>query len=147
MYPYQPMYQQQMPFQQQAQPQQANNQTMQIQNGGFVPIRDENMVYSYPVEYGKCVTFKVEGQPIVLEKSMGFSQLEAPKIKRYRLVEEETTVNEQVNDLPEPEWKSEISDVQGKISALEKDIQYLKAKARTDNRKKGENQDDTKQRT
>lgn len=61
----------------------------QIQNGGFITIPHESMVDSYPVEMGKCVTFKVEGKPIVLEKSKGFSQFEPPMIKRFRLVEEE----------------------------------------------------------
>ena len=85
-YSYQQYYPQnyQQNYQQQAQPQQP-----QIQNGGFLPAPNENYVNSYPVGAGNCITFKIEGKPIVIEKSMGFSQLESPKIKRYRLVEEE----------------------------------------------------------
>ena len=67
---------------------------MQIQDGGFVTIPNADMVYNYPVAMGKCVTFKVEGKPIIIEKSMGFSQLDSPKIERYRLVKEEEEVEE-----------------------------------------------------
>lgn len=60
----------------------------QIQNGGFVSIASEDMVNSYPVAPGNCVRFKVEGKPILIEKTVGFSQLDDPQIKRYRLIEE-----------------------------------------------------------
>ena len=72
MYPYQPMYQQIQQMQQPAIPQMQNaspnmqvqgtNQNMQMQNGGFVTVANENMAYSYPVAHGTCMTFKVEGQ-------------------------------------------------------------------------------------
>lgn len=77
--------QQQVPTvqQMQAQPQQ------QIQNSGFMVVPSEDIARTYPVAPGNCVTFKIEGKPIVMEKSMGFSQLEAPRIDRYRLVREE----------------------------------------------------------
>lgn len=86
--------QQQVPTvqQMQAQPQQ------QIQNGGFMVVPSEDIARTYPVAPGNCVTFKIEGKPIVMEKSMGFSQLEAPRIDRYRLVREED-----IQEQPEPE--------------------------------------------
>lgn len=108
-YPYYPQNQQNYPQQTQT----------QIQNGGFVAIPNENMVNSYPVAPGNCVTFKVEGQPIVLEKSMGFSQLEAPRIKRFRLVEEDAV--QEVENPHEKELdsiKSDIKKVWGEINAL-----------------------------
>lgn len=76
---YYPQYQQ--PIQQQI-------QQPQIQDGGFMVVPNENIVNTYPVAPGKCITFKIEGQPIVIEKSMGFSQLESPRIDRYRLIKE-----------------------------------------------------------
>jgi len=95
-YPYQQIYQSyptQFPTQPNAFPTQQNalptQPTQQIQNGGFMVIPSEDMVKNYPVAPGNCVTFKIEGKPIVMEKSMGFSQFEAPKIDRYRLVKEE----------------------------------------------------------
>ena len=73
-------------------PVQPTQQTQpQIQNGGFIPVPNEEIVATYPVAPGNCITFKIEGKPIVLEKSMGFSNLEAPKIERYRLVKEDAT--------------------------------------------------------
>ena len=92
----------------------------QIQNGGFVAIPNEGMVNTYPVAPGNCVTFKVEGQPIVLEKSMGFSQFEAPRIKRFRLVEEEAeetpAVSSHEKDIES--LKSDIKKMWGEINAI-----------------------------
>lgn len=107
-------------YQQQYYPQTQQNYQQQIQSGGFVSLPNENMVNSYPVAPGNCVTFKVEGQPIVLEKSMGFSQLEAPKIRRFRLVEEEVVAestkvenNQDIESL-----KSDIKKMWGEINAI-----------------------------
>jgi hypothetical protein len=120
-YPY-PMY----PTQNNAYPTNMNVGSTQqnvgtMQNGGFISIPNENMVATYPVAPGNCVTFKVEGQPIVLEKSMGFSQLESPRIERYRLVKEdyveETSQNEtKTNELEE--IKSDIERLWDEIDAL-----------------------------
>lgn len=78
----------QQPQAQQMQPVQ-QTQPQQMQNGGFMVVPSEDIARTYPVAPGNCVTFKIEGKPIVMEKSMGFSQLEAPRIDRYRLVREE----------------------------------------------------------
>lgn len=68
-YPYTPGYNQFVnPVVQQPTPQSQN----QIQNGGFISARSEDEVLNYPVAPGNCVTFKIEGQPIVMEKAMGF---------------------------------------------------------------------------
>ena len=88
---YNPYYAQPNNYPQQMyQPQQAYptpQPTPQIQNGGFVPVPSEDVIPTYPVELGKCVTFKVEGKPIVVEKIRGFSQFEAHILKMYRIVE------------------------------------------------------------
>ena len=63
----------------------------QIQNGGFIVVHSEEEALRYPVAPGNSVTFKVENQPLVIEKTMGFSQLESPRIERFRLVREEVT--------------------------------------------------------
>jgi len=83
-YAYQPQLlqnlQQQQPFNQQAAP--------QIQNGGFVSVRNEAEARGYPVAPGNSVTFKDEGAPYVYTKTMGFSQLDRPIFEKYRLVRE-----------------------------------------------------------
>lgn len=97
-------------------------QTQQIQNGGFMVIPSEEMVKNYPVAPGNCVTFKVEGKPIVMEKSMGFSQFESPKIDRYRLIKEESEeVNESqevVNNEHYEEIKTDIEKLWGAIDEI-----------------------------
>ena len=125
-YQQQPQNYQQQNYQQQNMPQ---NQP-QIQNGGFMQIPTEEMARSYPVAPGNCVTFKIEGKPIVMEKSMGFSQLEAPRIDRYRLVREEDAPNEQ--NLPQNEPKNNstenetINELKGQIKALNDELNDIK---------------------
>ena len=124
-YPQNPQsYPQQNQSTQQMQPQQ------QIQNGGFMLVANEDIARTYPVAPGNCVTFKIEGKPIVMEKSMGFSQLEAPKIDRYRLVHEEDAPNEQ--NLPQNAPKSfeaeneSIEELKEQIKALNDELSDLK---------------------
>jgi len=115
----------------------ASNQ--QIQNGGFVVARSENEVINYPVAPGNCVTFKIEGQPIVMEKSMGFSQLEAPHIKRFRLVEED--VPQKPSRMPENESFNveniniSIDDLKGEIGEIWTEIEKVKNAISTTNKK------------
>lgn len=61
---------------------------MQIQNGGFVGVRSINEAFTYPVAPGNAVTFRDETAPYIYEKTQGFSQLERPVFKKFRLVEE-----------------------------------------------------------
>lgn len=115
-YGYYPSQTQQVQQNTQPQPQ------MQIQNGGFVVVRSEQEVYNYPISLGSCITFKIEGQPIVMEKIMGFSQLEAPRIKRYRLVEEE------VQNEPQKSADSEVfdtKDINTTIDSLKAEIKAI----------------------
>lgn len=124
-YNYYPQY---YPTQSNAVPTQMNvgaTQPTQMQDGGFVSVPNEEMVYSYPVGMGKCVTFKVEGKPIILEKSMGFSQFEAPRIKRYRLVEEEAEKFSETNELTDlDKVKSDIKEIWGKLDEIENSRKY-----------------------
>lgn len=82
------------------QPQQ-NNQTPQIQNGGFVMVKDINEAMNYPVAPGNSVTFKNENQPYIYTKTLGFSQLDQPIFEIFKLVKEE-------NELPKEEIKEEL---------------------------------------
>jgi len=114
-YPYYPTQNNAYPTQMNVAPTQP---TQTIQDGGFVTIPSADMVYNYPVAMGKCVTFKVEGKPIIIEKSMGFSQLDSPKIERYRLVKEEAEETiEETSDLDK--IKSDIKEIWGKLDEIE----------------------------
>lgn len=116
---YQPQYYPQMPVQNAPTTQQAQ-QAPQIQDGGFITVPNEETVYNYPVQIGKCVTFKIEGKPIIMEKSMGYSQFDAPKIDKYRLVKEESDRSEETVDLSDMDKiKSDIREIWGKLDEIE----------------------------
>ena len=125
---YQPM--QNQVYQQNPQAFQQNYQSQQqMQNGGFMLVANEDIARSYPVAPGNCVTFKIEGKPIVMEKSMGFSQLEPPRVEKYRLVREEDAQNEQ--NLPQNAPKDSsmnneaLDDVKGQIKGINEQIEDI----------------------
>ena len=128
---YQP-FQQQIPMQQQQplamqQPTQQIQQ-QQIQNSGFLSVPNEDIAMNYPVAPGNCVTFKIEGKPIVMEKSMGFSQLESPKIERYRLVKEELPVTNQETKREDPvkNYDGEIKEIWDQIEDFKSELESFK---------------------
>lgn len=105
------------PYQAYQQPIQQPQQ--QIQNGGFMLIPNENVAYNYPVAPGNCVTFKVEGKPIIIEKSMGFSQFDSPRLEIYDLVKREMKPQtEEVAENNLDGLKSEIKSLWDEINAL-----------------------------
>lgn len=88
MYGYNPYQQQYYPnYQQNVVPQQ--NVASQ---SNTMAIATEEEVLKYPVAPGNSIPFKIDGQPLIIEKSMGTSQFDSPKYKRYRLIEEDTEV-------------------------------------------------------
>lgn len=112
----------QQPIQQPIQqnyPTQMNVAQPQIQNGGFVIVQDENEIVRYPVAHGNIVTFRIENQPVVIEKSLGYSQFDTPHYERYRLIKE---------DMPIPEAKEYIlkNDFQTAFDGLKSEIDDLK---------------------
>lgn len=86
---YNPIYYQQLQNLQQPQQQQNNQQAPQIQNGGFIIVKDINEAMNYPVAPGNSVTFKNENQPYIYTKTLGFSQLDQPVFETFKLVKEE----------------------------------------------------------
>jgi hypothetical protein len=100
-------------------------QPMQIQDGGFVSVRNEMEARSYPVRYGNSVTFKDETAPYIYVKTMGFSQLDTPIFDKYRLVKEEPTTP---NKAPEAEgtYKLAFDELKGEIDALKADMKALR---------------------
>lgn len=110
---YQPIMQHQQP------------QPTQVQSS-FMSVPSEDVVNTYPVAPGNCVTFKIEGKPIILEKSMGFSQFESPKIERYRIVKEEPTNLTVEQPKMDEGYKNTIEDLKSKIGVLESEIDDIK---------------------
>ena len=73
----------------QAQPiSQQQPQPQQQATGALIPVPDEEFARSYPVAYGQSVSFRDETKPYIYTKTMGFSQMEPPIFKKYKLAEE-----------------------------------------------------------
>ena len=125
-YQYQPYYPTQ-PNPYNAQP----PQVPQIQHCCFMSVPNEDVVKTYPIAPGNCVTFKIEGQPIVMEKSMGLSQLGAPQIERYRLVREngnETNEEPPICAETDGDGDSPVKELERKIEVLERSLGALERK-------------------
>lgn len=120
---YNPMYYQQM-----QQPQQQN--TQQIQNGGFIIVKNINEAMNYPVAPGNSVTFKIESQPYICTKTLGFSQLDQPIFEVFKLVKEEQGVKseEVIEEIPVIEYLPlEDADVmRSEMSQMRSEIDFLK---------------------
>lgn len=116
--------------------QNGNNQPIvqpqpQIQNGGFVSVRNETEARNYPVALGNSVTFKDETAPYIYTKTMGFSQLDAPKFDKYKLVKE--TPAEQPKLLQDEVFDDKaildtVEGLKGEIEAIWGEIEGLKKK-------------------
>ena len=104
-------------------------QTPQIQNGGFVSVRNEEEARNYPVGLGTSVTFITENRQHVYSKTMGFSQLDRPIFDKYRLVKEETepenTPDDNVITYAE---KSQIEALQAQINDITAELEELRKK-------------------
>lgn len=123
----QPMVQQPMMQQPVMQP--------QIQNSGFVSVRNENEARNYPIGYGNSITFKDENAPYVYVKTMGFSQLDSPVFEKYVREEDKPIsddVNEKSNNLSYDDLKAEIDGVKGDIKWLKDRIQNRNNEKRSD---------------
>lgn len=111
------------------QPQQ-NNQTPQIQNGGFVMVKDVSEAMNYPVAPGNSVTFKNESQPYIYTKTLGFSQLDQPLFEVFKLVKEEQNFEKEEikEEIPIIEYLSidEAEKLKTEIENLKTEIGFLR---------------------
>lgn len=127
------MYQQQQPYQM---PMQQQQQIPQIQNGGFISVRNETEARNYPVAPGNSITFKDETSPYVYTKTMGFSQLDRPIFERYKLVKEESSEDTKAIIADEIIDNTVQKKLEGQISQLWKEINSLKETTRRPQQKK-----------
>lgn len=119
---YNPMY-----YQQIQQPQQQN--PPQIQNGGFVIVKNINEAMNYPVAHGNSVTFKDENQPYIYTKTLGFSQLDQPIFEVFKLIKEEHTETPKIaSDEQVVQFLTldEGNALKGEIDAVKSELQTLK---------------------
>lgn len=134
-YPYQNYYQQYQNYQQMPQQipqmnsfQNGNSSQMQIQNGGFVSVHSIQEAFNYPVAPGNSVTFKDENSPYIYVKTKGFSQLEEPVFKKFRLIEESDTQPQENITATQNEQTINYADFakQADVTALWSEIEMLK---------------------
>ena len=111
-------------------------QPQQIQNGGFISVHNIQEAINYPVAPGNSVTFKDENSPYIYVKTKGFSQLEEPIFKKFRLIEESdtqpqestTTVTEQAVNYADFAKQADVTALWSEIEALKKQIADMTAK-------------------
>ena len=134
---YQPFqYQQYQQYPQYQNFQQMPQQPQQIQNGGFISVHNIQEAINYPVAPGNSVTFKDENSPYIYVKTKGFSQLEEPTFKKFRLIEENdtrpqestTTVTEQAVNYADFAKQADVTALWSEIEMLKKQITELTAK-------------------
>ena len=110
-----------------------------VQNQGtvFTPVHGDIEVLNSPVAPGNTVYFKHETEPFVYTKSMGMSQFEVPKTKKYKLeeVEMDSNVvntptiqnNEPIKPQPKYLLESDIKPILDELSQCKEELNNLKA--------------------
>ena len=110
-----------------------------VQNQGtvFTPVHGDIEVLNSPVAPGNTVYFKHETEPFVYTKSMGMSQFEVPKTKKYKLeeVEMDSNVvntptiqnNEPIKPQPKYLLESDIKPILDELSQCKEELKNLKA--------------------
>lgn len=124
----QPQQQMQVPVQQ---PQQTQPQTQQpetLNNGGLIVVPTEDDVKKYPVAPGNLVTFRIENQPIIIEKSMGRSQFATPYYERYKLLKEDMDgETHETESVPTTDvFKEELDSIKKSIERIGEQMGELK---------------------
>lgn len=110
-------------------PQMQAQQPQMIQDGGFVPVPNEQVARNYPVGFGKSVTFKDENSPYIYTKTMGFSQLDTPTFEKYKLVKETPSEGSNLPDKGDFDANviiSSIEKIKGEIGQIWAEIDAIK---------------------
>lgn len=109
------------------QPQMQQPQQMQqIQNSGFVSVRNIDEAKNYPIAPGNSITFKDETAPYVYTKTMGFSQLDRPVFEKFKLVKEEDVQPVKVNEDPVYASKSDLNEVSQAVESIKEEVDRIK---------------------
>ena len=101
-------------------------QPQQIQDGGFMVMPTEDAALKYPVAPGNSITFKIENQPLLIEKTMGFSKMDSPQIKYFDVVERKARLTEDKPIDPEYVLKTDFDTVMSNISEVKEEIAEIK---------------------
>lgn len=93
-------------------------QAPQFIDGGFVTVQSIDEAKRYPVSRGTCVTFKIEGAPYICTKVMGFSMLDQPIFKKFRLSEENEDGESVEPDAPKYVTQEEHENITDQVKKL-----------------------------
>ena len=66
-----------------------------VQDNFIISAPNMDYVNNYPLVPGSSVLFKLENEPVIVEKTRGYSQMDAPVVSVYRL-EKETPKEETI---------------------------------------------------
>ena len=94
----------------------------QIQNGGFVRVANEDEAHNYPVAPGYSVTFIDDSASYCYTKTAGFSQFDKPVFKKYRLIAEDGTPQENT-EMPEYALKTELDKLKAEFKKLKSKVE------------------------
>ena len=141
-YPYYPNFYQPVQQMQTPVPQVPQVPQLPQRNSDIVVVKSEDEILNFPVAFGTSVTFKIESQPYLYTKTMGFSQLDKPKIEKYKLIKEdmgEIQAQEPVPAVPQSKYndddidalKAEIEAIKADVEEMFKDISVMKKKTAT----------------
>ena len=118
---YNPMLQQQL---------QNLQQPPQIQNGGLISAPSIEFAQNYSVAPGTSVMFKIESQPYICTKTLGFSQLDQPVFEIYRLIKEDIPAEREqiVEEKTAVEYLPlmEGDKIKEELSKMKSDLDFLK---------------------
>ena len=105
----------------------------QIQNGGLVTVPSEEVARNYPVALGTSVTFKHETAPYCYTKTMSFSQFDAPKFEKFRIVKEDDVPAEEAKEAPVVSYatKEDLGAVVAAMNGLDEMLSHVKGDIET----------------
>lgn len=87
---------------------------------GIITLPSEQDALRYPIAPGNSLMFKIENQPLIIEKTMGLSQLDTPQVKYIDLVPRA------VEKKPEYATKADLDAVSLMVTEIKDSIESLR---------------------
>jgi hypothetical protein len=115
----------QMPQMMQGQQMQAPQpQAGQIQNGGFVIVKDEKEAYEYPVAPGTSVTFIDEARKHLYIKTVGLNMFDKFEFRKFLITEEAVEAEQEAEKASN--YSGDIEDLRAGYEELKREIAGLR---------------------
>jgi hypothetical protein len=104
--------------------QQNQPQPQQIQNGGIIPIKDENEARNYPVAPGTSFTFVDEQRKHLFIKTVGLNMFDKFDFRRFLIIEEKEEPQEE--EQRDDRYSGDIEALKAYYEELKQEIAGLK---------------------